>query len=522
MTILIQNGAIIDGTGKKKYRSDLLIENDKIKKIGDLKKFKADKIINARGFYVAPGFIDIHNHSDSYWNIFISPNLESMVLQGVTTIVGGNCGSSLAPLARGNIINSIQKWADIKKVNINWLKMDEFLSQLEKRKIGANFITLTGHATLRRGLIGDEFRPVKKEELERMKLMLRESMEAGAWGLSTGLAYSHAKIASAEEIIEITKILKKYNGIYSTHIRGEAKELLPAINETIKIGRETGVSVEISHLKAMGQKFWPAMEKAIKMIEIASKSININFDIYPYTVTGSVLYVLLPDWVAEGGKQMLIKRLKDPSIKAKIIEEMKEEGYDHKKVTIAALSADKIFIGRKITDIAKNQQVSAEEAIINILLASEGRALSFVDTLSEDNVEMGLKHKLSFIGSDGSGYNLKYSKTGELVHPRCFGAFPRVLGRYVREKEIISYEEAVRKMTGGPAEKLGIKNRGLIKEKYFADICVFNPRTIADKATFTNPYQYPEGIEYVMINGKIAVEERKYTGEMGGKVLRKK
>lgn len=521
MTILIQNGAIIDGSGKKKRKADLLIKDDKIKKIGDLKNAKGDKIINARGFYITPGFIDIHNHSDNYWNIFISPSLESMLRQGVTTVVGGNCGSSLAPLVSGNIISSIQKWADIRRVNINWLKMDEFLSHLEKRKMGANFITLVGHTTLRRGLLKDEFREIKKEESEKMKLMLKESMEAGAWGLSAGLAYSHAKIASTEEIIEIAKTLKKYNGIYSTHIRGEAKELLPAINETIKIGRETGIPVEISHLKAMGQKFWPAMEKAIKMIEIASRTIDINFDIYPYTATGSVLYVLLPDWVAEGGKQMMIKRLKDQGIKTKVIEEMKDEGYNYEKVVIAALSADKIFIGKKITDIARNQQVSVEEAVINMLIASEGRALSFIDAMSEENIEMGLKHKLSFIGSDGSGYDLKHLKTGELVHPRCFGTFPRILGRYVREKEIISYEEAVRKMTGGPAEKLGVKNRGLIKENYFADICVFNPRTVTDKATFTNPYQYPEGMEYVFVNGKMAVESGKYTGEMGGRVLRR-
>ena len=522
--ILIKNAAIIDGAKTNKYPSDLAISKGKIKKIGQLKKAKAKKIIEASGLYLSPGFIDLNNHSDTYLTLFTISSLESLLQQGITTILGGNCGSSLAPFTSADILKSIQKWADIKEINLNWLTFKEFLAELDKRKIGVNFASLIGHSTLRRGVIGDEFRLLKPKEMEVMKDLLKIALKQGAFGLSTGLAYSHAKIAPTKEIVELAKIVKDYQGLYTSHIRGEAEELLPAVEETIEIGKKSGASVEISHLKAMGRKFWPNMEKAIKMIEKAhEQGINISFDIYPYTITGSVLYILLPDWVAEGGKNMLLKRLKDPSIRNKVIKEMQEKKeYEYDKITIAISPVDKTFIGRKITEISQAQNISIEEAIINMLIASEGRIITFLDTLKEENVEMGLIHPLGYIASDGYGYDLKhYQNKKELVHPRCFGAFPRFLGKYVREKNLLTWEEAIYKLTGGPAQKLGLKNRGLIKKNYWADLVLFNPEKITDKANFENPYQYPEGIEYVFINGKIAIEKGTYTGEKAGKVLRK-
>lgn len=523
--ILIKNSTVIDGTNKKGFKADIALKKDKIKKIGRLTKAKAKIIINAKGQYIVPGFIDIHNHSDSYWTLFTIPSLESMLRQGVTTIIGGNCGSSLAPLVGGNIIASIQKWADINEVNVNWLRMEEFLDVLDKRKIGINFGTLVGHATLRRGLLGEEFRKLKPKEMKMMERMLEDALKEGAFGLSTGLAYSHAKIASTEEIIKLAKIVKKEHGIYTSHIRGEAGELIPAIEETLSIAKKAKISTEISHLKAMGKKNWPNFSKVIGMIESASQrsGININFDAYPYTATGSVLYILLPDWVAEGGKRMLIKRLKDPATKAKVIKEMQEtQPYEYDKVIVAISPTDKTFIGKRITEIARTQGVSAEEAVINMLIASEGRVITSFETLNEDNVKLALKHSLGFIASDGSGYDIDYyRRKKELVHPRCFGTFPRVLGKYVREEKLMNWEQAIYKMTSGPAKKIGLKNRGVLKKGNFADITVFNPKTVIDKATFENPFQYPEGIEYVIVNGKIAIDKGKYTGEMAGKVLRK-
>jgi len=519
--ILIKNAIIIDGTKNSKYKADVAVSDGKIKKIKrEIKNTKANIIIDADGYYLTPGFIDINNHSDTYLTLFTIPSLESLLRQGITTILGGNCGSSLAPLVSADILKTIQKWADISQINLNWLTFNEFLETLEKRKIGVNFASLVGHSTLRRGLLKDEFRELTPKELKIIAEMLKTALKQGAFGLSTGLAYSHAKIATTKEIIELAKVVKNFEGLYTSHIRGEAEELIPAVEETIEIAQKTGVSTEISHLKAMGKSFWPNMEKAIKLIE---KAKNINFDIYPYTITGSVLYILLPDWVAEGGKIMLLKRLKDPSIRAKVIQEMQEKkSYEYDKITVAVSPIDKSFIGKKIAEIAKAQNVSVEEAIINMLVISEARITVFVDTLSEENVEMGLAHRLSFIASDSTGYNINYYRDkNDLVHPRCFGAFPRFLKRYVEEKHIVSWEEAIYKITGGPAQKLGFKDRGLIKKNYWADLVLIDPNKISDRATFENPYQYPSGIEYVIVNGKIAVNKGEYTHEKAGKILRK-
>lgn len=541
--IKILNGTLIDGTGQKMFRADIGIKKDKIKKIGNLKNTRAKQTIEARGLYISPGFIDLLNHSDTYWTLFNIPSAESMLRQGVTTIIGGNCGSSLAPLVEGSMIKSIQKWAYIDEVNVNWLTMAEFLEELGQRKIGVNFGTLVGHSTLRRGLLKDAVRKIKDEEIKIMGEMLKKALSQGALGFSTGLVYSHAKLSSTEEIIRLAKIVKEEGGIYTSHIRGEAEELIPAVEETIKIGQQSNVSVEISHLKAMGSKNWPKMKEAIAMIESAQQQgVKINFDVYPYTTTGSVLYILLPDWVAEGGKAKLISRLKDPAIRAKVVKEMKENGYDYDKITIAMSPADKTFVGRKITEIVENQKISPaetapkgkkkvsrtpiekssiEEAIIDMLIAAEGHVIAFIETLSEENMTMAITHPLSLIASDGSGYNLQYARRKELVHPRCFGAFPRLLGRYVREKNILSWEEAIHKMTGKPSQKLGLEERGILKKDNFADITIFNPKTVIDKADFENPYQYPQGINYVIVNGQIVVEKESFKGTMAGRVLKR-
>jgi N-acyl-D-amino-acid deacylase len=523
--ILIKNSIIIDGSKENKYQADVAVSNGKIKKIEkNIDAKRAHKLIDGEGLYLTPGFIDLNNHSDTYLTLFTIPSQESLLKQGITTILGGNCGSSLAPLVSADSLMAIQKWADTTQINLNWLTFEEFINALEKIKIGVNFASLVGHSTLRRGLIKDEFRELKPKELKIMSEMLKTAMKQGAFGLSTGLVYSHAKMATTKEIIELAKIVKGFDGLYTTHVRGEAEELIPAIEETIEVVKKTGVNTEILHLKAMGKNHWQNMKTAIDLINAAvDKKLNINFDIYPYTVTGSVLYILLPEWVAEGGKIQLLKRLKDPAIKAKVIKEMQEQkAYEYDKVVIAMSPINKSFIGKKITEIAKIQEVSIEEAIINMLLISEGRISIFLDTLSEENVKMGIISSLGFIASDGVGYDIDYyHKKNDIVHPRCFGAFPRFLGKYVKKEFLIGWEEAIYKITYGPAQKLGLKNRGLIKEGYWADLVLINPEKIIDKATFENPYQYPQGIEHVLVNGEVAIENSYYTGRKSGKILKK-
>ena len=521
--IVIKNGTVIDGTGKKMFIGDVGIKEEKIKEIGDLRNEKAEIIINAKGQYVVPGFIDVNNHSDTYWRIFLDPQLPSLIYQGVTTVIGGNCGSSLAPLLSKEIIQTIQKWADIKMVNLNWLTMKEFLEELERKKLAVNFASLVGHATLRRGFIEDEVRSLKRGEIKMMEKMLEKSMKEGAIGFSTGLVYTHAKLASKEEIIKMAKIVKKFEGVYATHIRGESEELLEAVKEAIDIARESKVNLEISHLKAMGTKSWPLMEKSIKMIEDASADgININFDVYPYTMTGSVLYVLLPDWVAEGGKKMMIHRLKDPVIKRKLIKEMQKENFDYSKVVVSISPLNKTLSRKNIMEIALAQDKSVEEAVIDILVASEGRVITMMEVLSEKNVSRAIIHPLSIISSNGSGYNISYKGSGEIVHPRNFGSFPRVLCEYVKKKKLLTWEEAICKMTGKPAEKFGIKKRGAIKEGNFADVVVFNPKSIEDLATPENPYQYSRGIDYVLVNGKVVLNQGKLENIKAGEIIRKR
>ena len=520
--IIIKNGTVVDGTGTPMFEADVAIENGKIKKIDDLNGETAENIIDAAGRYVAPGFIDVTNHSDTYWRIFLNPSLESLIYQGITTIVGGNCGSSLAPLASHDMIKSIRKWADISHVNLNWLKMKEFLTEVEKNKLSINFATLAGHGTLRRGLVQDESRSLSSREISVMKSMLKNAMKEGALGISTGLVYTHAKQANKKEIAELAKVVKKYKGVYATHIRGESHDLIESLEEAIEIARSTGVKLQISHIKAMGEKNWHLVDEALNLIETAkSGGVDVDFDVYPYTSTGSVLYIFLPDWVTEGGREMMLHRLKDFEIKKEVIEEMKKNNFDYSKVIISISSLNKNLNRRRIVDIARVQGKSVEEALVDILIASGGRVVTMMEVLSEKNVSKIIQHPFSIISSNGAGYNIEHKKSGELVHPRNFGSFPRVLGKYVRERKILSWEEAIYKMSGKPAEKFGIKNRGVIKKGNFADLVIFNPDKIKDLATTDNPYQYSKGINYVIVNGELVMEKGKYDGRKAGEVLRR-
>ncbi len=521
--IIIKNGTVIDGTGKDMKRVDIGIEKEKIAAMEDLQDVPAKNTINALGYYITPGFIDIHNHSDSFWTLFAIPTLDSMLMQGVTTIVGGNCGSSLAPLIKGDLISSIQKWADIREANVNWLKMSEFLNEVEKRKISANFVTLIGHSTLRRSFLGDEVRDMTEDENKMMSRILKKGMKEGGFGLSSGLTYTHAAFASTEELIELAKVVSKFKGIYATHLRSETGELISAVKEALEIGREAEVSVQISHFKVKGKKNWPLITQALKLIErTKSQGVNVNFDVYPYSSSGSVLYMYLPDWIHKGGKNQMLSRLRDPKLHSKIIQDMRKDEHNYADIIIGMSPFNKDLVGRRISEIAQDQEISVEEAVIRVLISSQGHIICFDQTLSEDNLRLLIKSPLSMIGSAGPAYNIDYAKEKELVHPRSFGTFARVLGKYVREEKLISWTDAIRKMTSLPAEKLSLEKRGILQPGMYADITVFSPDQISDLATFENPYRYAQGVEYVLVNGIEVVRKGKHTGRLPGKVLRRR
>lgn len=519
LDILIKNGTVVDGVGTPAYHADVAIKNGKIEKIGFLGEPSAKTTIDAAGQYVAPGFIDINNASDRHWTLFSHPNSESYLHQGVTTIIGGNCGSSLAPLATGNIIASIQKWADISRINVNWLTIKDFFEEVKRKKLILNFGTLIGHATLRRSIVGDEFRELTENELNQMKFMLKNALSGGALGFSTGLAYSHAKVATSSEIGSLTSTIN-LGKIYSAHLRNEESKFYDSVLEVIDIARKVKAGVEISHLKAVGKNNWNLFDKSLEAIEkAAEEGIDINFDIYPYTSTATIFYTMLPDWIAVGGRAKLIENLKNFELKKKIINEMKEREEDFSNIIVASGNIDKTFIGKTLKTISQNQGASILETVINLLVVAEGKLIVFWPCLLEENFTKALKSPLSIIASDGATYNLDDARQGYLAHPRSFGCFPRVISKYVREKNIIGLEEAIKKMTALPALKIGLSNRGVIRNGFFADITIFNFDTVKDLSSFENPFQYAQGIHSVIVNGKVALSLGKIINQGLGQMI---
>ena len=518
LDILIKNGTVFDGLGTPAFRADIAIKGDKIEKVGFLGEPSAKMTIDAEGLYVIPGIIDINNASDRYWTLFDHPNLESHLYQGVTTIIGGNCGSSLAPLTTGNIILNIQKWADVDKINVNWLAVVEFLEEVKKKKLMLNFGTLVGHATLRRGVVQDEFRELNEKEFLQMKKLLEDGLKDGALGFSTGLNYSHAKVASQEELINLASVLEK-GKVYSTHLRDEGANLYESVLETIETANKIKIGVEISHFKVVGKNNWPLVDKCLEEIEKAAKNLDINFDIYPYGSTATVLYTLLPDWAAIGGRARLVENLRNNDFKNKIIGELNGREDEFKNIVIASGNIDRVFIGKTISEMAENQGIGIIEAIINVLIAAEGKLVVFWQALSEENFIKALKSPLSIIASDGASYSADDAKNGFLTHPRSFGCFTRVLSRFVQDQNVIEFKEAVKKMTALPAQKFGLSHRGAIKPNNFADIAVINPKTLKGPATIDNPFQYSHGVSAVIINGRVALLNGRIQNSALGKIL---
>lgn len=520
LDILIKNGTVIDGVGTPAYHADIAIKSGKIEKIGFLGDPGAETVIDAVGQYVSPGFIDINNASDRHWALFNHPLSESLLYQGVTTIIGGNCGSSLAPLTTGNTIATIQKWADIKKINVNWLTLSDFFEEIKTKKLLLNFGTLIGHATLRRNVVGDEFRGLTEPELAQMKHLLQEALTEGALGFSTGLSYSHANVADENEIISLVSTIESKRNFYSTHLRNEGDMLYESVLEAIDTAKKTKVGIEISHFKAVEKNNWPLFDKSLEAILKASEEgIDINFDVYPYSSTATVFYTLLPSWIAMGGRMKLIENLKNFELRKRAVKEMEGKEENFSDIIIASGNIDKTFIGKTIGMISKNQGVGILETVINLLIAAEGKLIVFWQALSEENFIKALKNPLSIIASDGSAYNLGDASEGYLAHPRSFGCFPRILSRYVREKNIISLEEAIKKMTALPALKLGLYDRGIIRPRFFADITIWSPDTIKDLASFENPFQYAQGIHSVIINGQVALSNGQITNRVQGHIL---
>lgn len=518
--LLIKKGTLIDGSGRPMFQADIAVREGTVMAIGDLAHERGEKEIDATGKYVTPGFIDVNSHADTYWQLFKNPLQESLLYQGVTTIIGGNSGSSLAPLTSPETIRSIQKWTDVQKINFNWLRMDEYLTELRRRGLGVNFATLVGHGTLRRGVMHDVARTITPEDIAIMDDLLGKALKEGAIGMSTGLHYTHARDAGMREITALVKTVALKKGVYATYVRDEEAGLVEAVREALQVASDTGVTLHISHLKAVGEANWPRMQEALDLIESkALDGIHVTFDVYPYTQTGSVLYTLFPEWITKDGRQMMMARLRDPQVKQAVLRDLRAKNFNYDQILIAASSLSRMLSKRKISEIAALQGSTPEQTLLDLLMASDGRAIVSLEVLSAKNVRDAIQHPFSIISSNGAGYGLEHKETGELVHPRNFGTFPRVLREYVREEKILSWEEAIYKMTGKPAEVFKLDKRGRIMKGYVADIVIFDPETIQDNATLENPYQYASGVDTVIINGQIALTEGTVLPIKHGKIL---
>ncbi|MFO7865932.1 MAG: D-aminoacylase [Candidatus Aminicenantes bacterium] len=498
--IIIENGRIIDGTGCPWYRADIAVRDGRIAFIGNLKKASAERRIDASGKFVVPGFIDIHTHSDrSITTEPWGPLAENSVRQGITTIVAGNCGGSEFPVK-------------------------EHLAEVQRLRPSINYTVLVGHNTIRRLVMGMEDRAPAPEELSRMKILVAHGMESGAVGFSTGLYYTPGFYADTEEIIELAKAAAEYGGIYASHIRDESDYnigLAAAVKEAVAVGESAGIPVQISHIKCLGTPVWKKSDDVLKIIhEARLRGVDVTADQYAYRASGtSISGALIPPWAVSGpgtSRENFLETLRDPAGLEKLRKDVasnitRRGGAD--TLLLRSSPPDTEFAGMYLNEAAEAMCLNPVEAAIALQKKGGAGLASF--NMSEYDMEHFMKSPYVMIGSDGG--IAEYGR--EMPHPRSYGNFPRVLSVFVRDKGLLTWEEAIKKMTSMPAGRLGLFDRGIIKEGMAADMVVFSPETVEDTADFLNPHQYPEGIPYVLVNGKLVVDEAKHTGVRSGRVL---
>lgn len=512
--VVFKNARVLDGTGSPWFLADVAVNDGFIVKVGK-SEGEAKKTVDCTGLYLSPGFIDAHSHSDL--PLVVNPTADSKVMQGVTLEVIGQCGSSGAPRNMGLKEQVDEEAAEMDGEAPRWTDMASYIDVLRLQGVSVNVAPLVGHGAVRRQVMGTERRAPTMGELEQMKRLVADAMEQGAFGLSTGLIYVPGTYAETGEVIELAKVAARYRGIYFTHMRNEGARLMEALAEAIRIGREAGLPVQLSHFKVMGQANWGMIRDGIALVEKAREDgLDITADQYPYIASSTGLGSSVPSSAWTGGRS--VDRFRDPVERRKILEAFKARGH-WDKIVIASLSNpdDRRFIGKSVEETGQMQGVSSEEAAVGLLERNRGvvRIVNFA--MSEDDVRTVMSVPWVMIGSDGRAYNVKTAE-GQ-PHPRSYGTFVRVLGRYVREHKLLRLEEAVRKMTSLPAMRMGLQDRGILREGMRADLVLFDANTVVDNATFSDPHRYPSGIVEVLVNGVTVVENGVHTGERPGLVL---
>ncbi len=532
LDLLIKNGTIIDGTGNPGYHAHLGIADGKISCITrDIGNSDTARIIDAEGMSVCPGFIDAHSHDDAY--LLIKPQGDQKVHQGVTTDVIGNCGFSLAPL-------SDKHRDDLKKASAimgsrylpetfwQLSSFDEFLAVLERTKLGINVAPLVGHGAIRIAVVGFENRAPTASELVEMKQLTAEAMQAGAFGLSTGLIYVPANYADTDEVIELARVVAQFNGIYTTHMRSESDQQMAAIDETLRIASEAGIATHISHHKIMGKNNWGQSKDTLKkMAKARADGMDVTCDQYPYRAGSTILAAALPPHIQAQGPEVFTEKLKEPSVRQSIVNEIEDQsdapwenfikGAGFKNIFISVSPHHEEYIGKSIAQIAEMKEVNPYDIFFDLLIDEGLQVVMVLFTMDETDIVRIMKDPITMIGTDG----IPGLGDGR-IHPRMTGTFPRVLGRYVREQGVMRLEEAVRKMTSLPAQTFGLYRKGILREGLDADIVIFDPQTITDKSTFDNPSLPPVGIGWVIVNGEVAVAHGQIKGATSGQVLRRR
>ncbi|NLN84331.1 MAG: D-aminoacylase [Firmicutes bacterium] len=523
--ILFKNCKLVDGTGSPWQMGDLAVKDNKIAAVGYFPNAQSKEAIDLKGLVLSPGFIDIHSHSD--FSISGVPYAESRVLQGITTEIGGDCGISAAPVNPDNLdlLKSYVGFLDT-GMEFTWQTFDEYLSKMETFPYSVNYGGFVGQGTIRLAVMGFDDRLPTPEEMEKMQAHLAEAMEAGAFGMSTGLIYPPGCYSGLDEIAQLSTAMAPYRGIYESHMRNEGDNVLESVKETIEIGRRANVPVQIVHHKITGRKNWRILGHAtLAYVEAARREgLDITLDQYPYTASATTLTSILPQWAFVGGMEAMIERLEDKETRAKIRAEILANYAKSLRrfsdIVIADIPSakNKVLIGKNIEEIAQMQSKEPVDAALDLIIEEKGDVNQITFGMCEEDVEMIMQHPLVMIGSDGSSLPLEGE---DRPHPRNFGTFPRVLGYYSRERGLFPLETAVYKMTGFPASRLNLGNRGLLKPGFWADLVVFDPEKIIDTPTYLEPKRACAGIERVYVNGQLTVLEGKHTKAQAGQILRR-
>jgi N-acyl-D-amino-acid deacylase len=527
--VVIRGGTVYDGSGAPPSRADVGIRGDTIVAVGDLSKAQAKTVVDARGLAVAPGFINMLSWATD--SLVADGRSQGDIRQGVTTEIFGE-GSSMGPLTPEMKRIYKQAQTDI-QYEITWTKLSEYLAFLEKKGVAPNVASFIGAATVREYVLGDGDVKPTPEQMEKMRAVVRDEMEAGALGIGSSLIYAPGSYATTEELIELCKAAAPYRGMYISHLRSEGDRLIEAVDELIRISREAGVPAEIYHLKAAGQSNWPKVDQAIAKVEAARKEgLAITADMYTYTAGATGFDACIPRWALDGGLEALYPRLQDPATRARIAKEMATPGLGFENLCLAAGSPDRLLLvefktdalkpytGKTLADVAKLRGKDWAETSLDLVAEDRTRIGVVFFLMSEENVRKQIPLPWLSFGSDAGSLATEGVFLKSNTHPRAYGNFARLLGRYVRDEKLLTLQEAIRKVSGLPATNLGLDRRGFLRKGMFADVVVFDPATIADHATFEKPHQYATGVRHVFVNGIQVLKDGEHTGALPGRALK--